>query len=108
MVQVLKYEDPAGRVPFDRWLLRLRDGSARSAMLVRLRRLSIGLEGDSRSVGGGLFELQLHLGPGYRVYFAWDGPDRVLLLGGGTKATQSADIAQAREHLQRHRGKAKH
>lgn len=108
MVEVLKYEDLAGRVPFDRWLRQLRDDAARSAVLIRLRRLSIGLSGDSRSVGGGVFELRLHLGPGYRVYFAWDRPGRVLLLGGGTKATQAADIARARGHLQHHRGKAKH
>ncbi len=57
-------------------------------MLVRLRRLSLGLTGDSRSVGSGLFELRVHIGAGYRVYFAWDGPQRVLLLSGGTKATQ--------------------
>lgn len=108
MIEVLKYEDPAGRVPFDRWLRQLRDDVARSAVLIRIRRLSIGLSGDSRSVGGGIFELRLHIGPGYRVYFAWDRPGRVLLLGGGTKATQAADIARAREHLQHHRGKAKH
>ena len=108
MIEVLKYEDPTGRVPFDRWLRQLRDDAARSAVLIRLRRLSIGLSGDSRSVGGGVFELRLHSGPGYRVYFAWDRPDRVLLLGGGTKATQAADIARAREHLRHHRGKAKH
>ena len=108
MVEVLKYEDPAGRVPFDRWLRQLRDDAARSAVLIRLRRLSIGLSGDSRSVGGGVFELRLHLGPGYRVYFTWDRPNRVLLLGGGTKATQAADIVRARENLQQHRGKAKH
>ena len=59
-------------------------------MLVRLRRLSLGLAGDSRSVGSGLVELRVHIGPGYRVYFAWDGPERVLLLNGGTKATQRA------------------
>jgi putative addiction module killer protein len=102
VVQILTYEDPAGRLPFDRWLGRLRDEAARSAVLVRLRRLSLGLPGDSRSVGSGLFELRLHIGPGYRVYFAWDGPDRVLLLGGGTKAMQAADIAVAREQLERH------
>lgn len=77
MIEVLEYEDPAGRVPFDRWSHQLRDDAARSAVLIRLRRLSIGLSGDSRSVGG-------------------------------TKATQAADIARAREYLQHHRGKAKH
>ena len=77
MVEILKCEDPAGRVPFDRRLRQLRDDAARSAMLIRLRRLSIGLSGDSRPVSG-------------------------------TKATQVADIARAREHLQHHGGKAKH
>jgi len=50
----------------------------------------------------------VHIGPGYRVYFAWDGPERVLLLNGGTKATQRADIATARKHLAKHLEKARH
>jgi len=102
VVEILKYEDSTGRVPFDRWLSRMRDPGGRSAVLVRLRRLSLGLAGDSRSVGSGLVELRVHIGPGYRVYFAWDGPERVLLLNGGTKATQRADIATARKHLAKH------
>jgi len=81
----------------------MRDPTIQAAVLVRLRRLSLGLAGDSRSVGSGLHELRIHLGPGYRIYYAWDGPDRVLLLGGGSKATQAVDIATASAHLAAHR-----
>ena len=108
MVEILKYTDRTGRSPFERWFIRLRDEAAQAAILIRLRRLALGLAGDTRSVGAGVFELRVHIGPGYRVCFAWEGPDRVLLLGGGTKATQAIDIATARQRLNAHRGKAKH
>jgi len=108
VVEILKYTDPTGRSPFERWFARLRDEAARAAVLIRLRRLALGLAGDTKSVGAGVFELRVHIGPGYRVYFAWDRPDRVLLLGGGTKATQATDIVTARQCLVAHRGKVKH
>jgi len=107
VVEVLRYADATGHRPFDCWLSRLRDPRARAAVLVRLRRLSLGLEGDSKSVGSGVCELRVHLGPGYRIYYAWDGPDRVVVLGGGSKATQAADIVRAREHLTKHREESK-
>ena len=108
MVEILKYIDRTGRSPFERWFARLRDESAQAAILIRLRRLALGLAGDTRSVGAGVFELRVHIGPGYRVYFAWEGPEQVVLLGGGCKATQASDIATARQCLVAHRGKAKH
>ncbi len=108
MVEILKYTDRAGRAPFDRWFSRLRDAAAQAAVLIRLRRLALGLAGDAKSVGSGVLELRVHIGTGYRVYFAWEGPERVLLLGGGTKATQATDINMARKCLVAHRGKAKH
>ena len=107
MIEVLKYTDGAGRTPFDRWFARLRDPVALAAVLLRLRRLSLGLAGDSKSVGSGVHELRVHVGPGYRIYFAWDGPGRVLLLGGGGKATQAMDIDRARRHLAAHRAETK-
>ena len=107
MVEISKYADRAGYVPFDRWFSRLRDPAAQSGVLVRLRRLSLGLAGDSRSLGSGVCELRLHIGPGYRVYFAWESSNRVLLLGGGNKATQTADIVAARDRLARHREETK-
>jgi len=62
----------------------------------------------SACVGAGVFELRVHIGPGYRVYFAWEGPEQVVLLGGGSKATQATDIVSARQRLVAHRGKVKH
>ena len=108
MVEILKYVDRAGRSPFERWFVRLRDEAAQAAILIRLRRLALGLAGDTKSVGAGVVELRIHIGPGYRVYFAWEGPEQVVLLGGGRKATQATDIASARQRLVAHRGKAKH
>jgi len=108
VIEILKYVDRAGRAPFERWFARLRDESAQAAVLVRLRRLALGLAGDTRSVGAGVFELRVHIGPGYRVYFAWEGPEQVVLLGGGSKATQATDIVSARQRLVAHRGKVKH
>ena len=108
MIEILKYVDRAGRAPFERWFARLRDEAAQAAVLVRLRRLALGLAGDTRSVGAGVFELRVHIGPGYRVYFAWEGPEQVVLLGGGSKATQATDIVSARQRLVAHRGQVKH
>ena len=51
--------------------------------------------GDSKSVGGGVRELRIHYGPGYRVYYGQDGDRLIILLGGGSKKRQSQDIAQA-------------
>jgi len=58
---------------FGAWLDRLRDGTAKARIAARLRRLAFGNPGDVRSVGGGVCELRLHLGPGYRVYFVQRG-----------------------------------
>ena len=63
-----------------------------------LDRLQLGLEGHWRSVGEGVRELKIPEGKGYRVYYAWDGPTIVLLLCGGDKSTQSADIENARTY----------
>lgn len=81
---------------FDRWLLGLRDVQAKARIEVRIRRLSLGNPGDVRSVGEGVSELRIDYGPGYRVYFARRGLRVVLLLCGGDKSTQSADVALAK------------
>lgn len=54
--------------------------------------------GDSKSVAGGVFEGRIHFVPGYRIYYGLDGVDLVILLCGGAKSTQTADIARAREY----------
>ncbi len=61
--------------------------------------------GDSHSVGEGVIERRAHFGPGYRVYFAWDGPTLIILLGGGDKSGQGNDIARAKEHWQEYQNR---
>jgi len=82
---------------FSKWFESLRDPRARARVLVRIRRLSLGNPGDVRPVGGGVSELRVDLGPGYRIYFVHRGAARVVLLSGGDKRTQRRDIAEAIE-----------
>lgn len=83
-------------MPFREWLDELKDRRSRAAIDARLLRLRLGNFGDSKSVGGGVRELRVHRGPGFRVYFAEDGDRIVVLLLGGVKGTQSADIRTAK------------
>lgn len=94
VIEVYQTED--GRSPFSEWLRDLRDRAARARIRVRLDRLSLGNFGDCRSLGGGVHELRIDHGPGYRVYFGQLGDRIVLLLSGGSKKTQTRDIEQAR------------
>lgn len=78
-----------------KWLDKLRDIQARSRVLVRIKRLADGNPGDVKSVGEGIYELRIHYGPGYRVYYTKIDDEIVLLLVGGNKSTQSSDIEKA-------------
>lgn len=82
---------------FQRWLSRLGDAIARARIEARLRRASMGNFGDWKSVGGGVAEMRIDHGPGYRVYFMRRGERLVIILAGGTKRTQTSDIAKAIE-----------
>ncbi|MCC6141295.1 MAG: type II toxin-antitoxin system RelE/ParE family toxin [Nitrospira sp.] len=79
------YTAQNGRAPFSEWLASLRDGKARAKIRVRLDRVSLGNLGDCRGEGGGVHELRIDYGPGYRVYFGQIGHTIVLLLCGGDK-----------------------
>jgi putative addiction module killer protein len=79
-----------------RWFEALRDREARQRIEARVRRLILGNPGDFESVGGGVYELRIDYGPGYRVYFTRQGGAVILLLAGGDKASQARDIARAR------------
>jgi putative addiction module killer protein len=81
---------------FERWLDELNDEKAASRITQRIVRLRNGLFGDVKSVGGGVSELRVDYGPGYRVYFVRRGSVLVILLCGGDKRSQRADIARAR------------
>lgn len=79
------------------WLKGLRDQKAKARINVRLGRIAGGNLGDHRSVGEGVHELRFDFGPGYRVYFVRRGDAVIILLAGGSKATQSRDIVRAKQ-----------
>lgn len=80
---------------FRRWLSGLRDRQAVARINARIRRLSAGNAGDAKPVRDGITELRIDHGPGYRVYFIRRGASVVVLLAGGDKRTQAADITRA-------------
>jgi putative addiction module killer protein len=93
---VFSYETINGHVPFEEWLDTFGDESEIAAIIVaRTERVENGNFGDVEPVGKGVFELKIDIGPGYRVYFGQAG-DIVVLLTGGDKSTQNADINKAR------------
>lgn len=104
MIEIRKYRDAQGGIPFDQWLDGLRDRRARKRIQVRVDRLAIGLEGDWKSVGEGIRELRIPEGKGYRVYYGWDGDAVVLLLCGGDKSSQSSDIETAKRFWRDYHG----
>jgi putative addiction module killer protein len=82
---------------FKRWQAGLKDRQAIARVNARIRRLSEGNPGDAKMVRGGVSELRIDCGPGYRVYFVRRGPLVIVLLAGGDKRTQDADIDLAIE-----------
>ena len=92
------YVTSAGRAPFHDWLRGLRDVQARARIRVRLDRLRLGNPGDAHALSGGVWELRIDYGPGYRVYYAQSGPTTLLVLWGGDKTSQPADIRQAQTY----------
>jgi putative addiction module killer protein len=82
---------------FSDWLRRLKDAQATARIVARVRRMELGNSGDTRSVGGGLMEMRIAYGPGYRLYYVARGAGFVILLCGGDKRTQRKDIKRARE-----------
>lgn len=80
---------------FSRWLDDLADVRARARVQVRIERLAGGNPGDVKPVGEGVSELRIDYGPGYRVYFTRRGTELLILLAGGSKRSQAADIKTA-------------
>ena len=98
-MQVIFYATPIGRVPVREWLESFRDQSTRVRTEPRIDRLRMGNAGDRRALGGGLLELRLHVGAGYRVYHSEVGDSLLVLLTGGDKSSRSSGIVRAREYL---------
>ena len=102
------YVTPDGAIPFEDWLLQVRDARAIARIRVRLDRLSLGNAGDAHPVGAGVWELRIDYGPGYRVYYARRGAALLLLLYGGDKRTQEGDIQQAQAYWQEYQHRRPH
>ncbi|MDO5654339.1 MAG: type II toxin-antitoxin system RelE/ParE family toxin [Brachymonas sp.] len=90
MVELLK------SATFERWLVSLKDVRAIRRIQARIDRLAIGNPGDVKPVGEGISELRINHGPGYRVYYLRRGSLLIVLLCGGDKSTQDADIREAK------------
>jgi putative addiction module killer protein len=94
-VKVRQYQTAEGKAPMAEWLEGLRDGATRARITARLDRIKAGLLGDWKSLSGGVCELRIDHGPGYRVYYGQEGNTLILLLCGGDKSTQAKDIERA-------------
>ena len=94
--EIQYYQTSSGRQPFTQWFESIQDKNTQQRIDKRLARLEDGNFGDCQSVGGGVFELRLHFGPGYRIYFGQIENTLVLLLCGGDKKSQQADIETAK------------
>lgn len=90
MVQIIRTEEYAS------WSLSLRDDRAKAKIALRIDRLALGNPGDVKPVGGGLSEMRIDYGAGYRVYYGKHGDSIILLLCGGTKNGQSRDVKKAK------------
>jgi putative addiction module killer protein len=95
-IEVRRYQRIDGSVALTQWLAELRDVKVRASLEIRFQRVALGVLGDTRPVGEGVIELRVDLGPGYRAYCARYGAALVILLCGGDKRTQDADIKRAK------------
>src|ERR1700721_151660 len=102
MIELREYVDNRGVSPFAVWRGKL-DPAIRSRVTIAVFRLATGDFSAVKGAGGGIFELRMDFGPGYRVYFGKDGEKLVILLGGGTKKRQQGDIAAAIESWQEYK-----
>ena len=95
--QIRIYARPDGTEPYTAWEQGLQDRTTRARIRARIGRLRLGNFGDSKRIGE-VFELRIHIGSGYRVYYGREGKDVVILLCGGDKVSQARDIERAQAY----------
>lgn len=96
MIRLTQYINSDGMSPFDKWFMEL-NSEAAVKVTKAIYKLELGNFSNVEGVGAGVFELKIYFGPGYRVYFGKEGDEIIILLCGGTKKRQSADICEAKE-----------
>ncbi|MFH1191967.1 MAG: type II toxin-antitoxin system RelE/ParE family toxin [bacterium] len=92
------YQNAGGREPIIEWLEAIKDIVIKARIKNRLRRMELGILGDYKSIGSGLFELRLKFGSGYRIYFGEVNNKIILLLCAGDKNSQNKDIKKVKEY----------
>ncbi|MEW8562570.1 MAG: type II toxin-antitoxin system RelE/ParE family toxin [Candidatus Thiodiazotropha sp.] len=97
MIEVREYLDAEGKSPYAKWFDRLNVAAA-VKVTTAVHRMEQGNFSNVKGVGAGVYEYRIDFGPGYRIYFGKDGDRLVILLAGGTKKRQDADIAAAKGH----------
>ena len=95
MIQYTTVKTVKQTAEYRKWYKRLLDVKAKARIDVRIQRLAMGHAGDAKTIDGNVKELRLHFGPGYRVYFTERCGEIIILLAGGDKSTQAADIKKA-------------
>ena len=103
---IITYHAPDGSVPLYEWLNSL-EKRTYAIIVNRIKRLNLGNLGDCKSIGDDIFELRIHYGPGFRVYFSRIGNIIILLINGGSKNTQSNDIKKAKQYLNDYKSRTK-
>ena len=101
-ISVAQYVTSSGKVPYQEWLGRLRDKTAKAAVIRRVLRIELGDLGDHKRLGDGVSELRIHVGPGYRIYFGTIGDTIIVLLVAGEKKTQARDVERAKQYWKDH------
>jgi putative addiction module killer protein len=96
--RILIYSTLSGVEPYTEWFLRRKHREVRARIRTRLVRAQLGLLGDYKALGGGLYELRMDALGGVRVYFAMPSASEMLVLCGGTKGSQVRDISKARSY----------
>ncbi|MFT5323274.1 MAG: putative addiction module killer protein [Planctomycetaceae bacterium] len=106
MTTVTQYETEDGKVPFQRWFASLGTKAALK-ITTAVAQMKCGNFGDHKSVGSGVWERRINFEKGYRIYYARDGDELVILFCGGTKSRQQSDIHKAKELWSEYRKRRK-
>jgi len=104
--RVVEYLEPDGSSPFGRWFKRL-DAVAAAKVTTALYRMELGNVSSVKPVGQGVAEYRIDFGPGYRIYLGQDGEVLIILLGGGTKKGQNADVQLAQKRWRDYKARKK-
>lgn len=102
-IEAYKTED--GRIPYEEAVLAIRDRRAKLAIMRRVQRAKLGNLGDHHYLGDGLHEMRIDHGPGYRIYYGWNGTTLLILFLAGDKGSQDSDIKRAKIYMEDYRSK---